>query len=78
VTDPTQDTVDRYGRLLAYEVLAGGVTAEERLLSAGWAKVYVYRKPFQRLDAFRRAAGQAVRAHRGIYARCGGRLQQPL
>jgi micrococcal nuclease len=76
--DPTQDTVDRYGRVLAYEVLPGGVTAEERLLSAGWAKVYIYRKPFRLLDAFRRAAGQAVRAHRGIYARCGGRLQRPL
>jgi micrococcal nuclease len=78
VTDPTQDTFDRYGRLLAYEMLSGGVTAEERLLAAGWAKVYVYRKPFQRVEAFRRAAAEAVRARRGIYQHCGGRLQRPF
>jgi endonuclease YncB( thermonuclease family) len=77
-TDPTQDTYDRYQRLLAYEVLADGTTVEERLVRAGWAKVYVYRRPFERVAAFRRAAGEAVRSRRGIYRLCGGVLQRPL
>src|SRR3954464_7836386 len=40
--DPSQDRVDRYGRLLAYVRLPDGRLAEEAQLAAGWATVYVY------------------------------------
>src|SRR5205809_2715187 len=42
VSDPGQDRVDRYGRLLAYVRLPSGRLAEEAQLEAGWATVYVY------------------------------------
>jgi micrococcal nuclease len=73
-TDPTQDTYDRYGRLLAYVDLrdgSGSVNAAQ--LRAGWAKVYVYGGvPFQRVRSFRRVQATARRADRGVWGRCGG------
>ncbi len=72
-TDPTQNTFDRYDRLLAYAKLRGGPDAAVAQLRAGWAEVYVYGgKPFKRVRAFRRAQSSARRAGRGIWSRCGG------
>src|SRR4051795_4639952 len=39
--DPTQDRVDRYGRLLAYVRLADGRLVEEEQLRRGWGTAYV-------------------------------------
>ncbi len=72
VTDPTQDRVDRYGRLLAY-VFRHGETrpVNERLLADGAARVYVYRsRPFRRLAAFRLAEREAMSAGRGLWGAC--------
>ena len=70
-TDPTQDTFDRYDRLLAYVKLRGGADAALAQLSAGWAQVYVYGgNPFQRVAAFRAAQRSAKQADRGIWGRC--------
>lgn len=70
--DPTQDQVDRYGRLLAY-VSVGGQSLQLAQLRAGLAEVYVYGgKPFQRVESFRRASRVAERAHRGVWGACGG------
>jgi micrococcal nuclease len=52
--DPTQDTRDRYGRLLAYAWVHGRDLGFQ-LVSAGVARVYVYDDPFRRLSAYRRA-----------------------
>ena len=53
-TDETQDTRDRYGRLLAYVYLADGPQLQRSILRAGWAGVYVYNgKPFQQVGSFR-------------------------
>jgi micrococcal nuclease len=52
--DKTQDTRDRYGRLLAY-AWTNGRDVGYRLVDSGLARVYVYRRPFQRLRAYRRA-----------------------
>jgi endonuclease YncB( thermonuclease family) len=68
-TDPTQDTYDRYERLLAY-LDAGGTDLGEAVLRAGWARVYVYDEPFGRLAAYRRAATTARGGDRGIWASC--------
>ena len=69
VGDPTQDREDRYGRLLAYvDDLA------ERQLAAGFARVYVYERPFRRLSRFRAAERSARRASRGAWAACGHRF----
>ena len=69
--DPTQDAVDRYGRLLAYVGTGGGTTLQERQLAAGHAKVYVFERPFQRLRRFRAAERRARTAARGAWAACG-------
>jgi endonuclease YncB( thermonuclease family) len=68
-TDPTQDTYDRYGRLLAY-LDAGGRDLGEAVLRAGWARVYVYDQPFRRLADYRQAGSAARGGDRGIWGRC--------
>jgi micrococcal nuclease len=75
VSDPGQDRVDRYGRLLAYVRLPSGRLAEEAQLEAGWASVYVYAgKPVALYLRFRRAQEAARLHHRGVWAACGGRF----
>ena len=54
--DPSQDTRDRYGRLLAYVGLPAGRDLGYQLVAGGFAKVYVYNNhPFQRVAAYRAA-----------------------
>jgi micrococcal nuclease len=73
--DPSQDRVDRYGRLLAYVRLPGGRLAEDAQLEAGWATVYVFAgHPVSRDPAFRRAQAAARAAGRGVWGHCGGRF----
>jgi endonuclease YncB( thermonuclease family) len=77
-TDPTQDSFDRYDRLLAYVKLRGGRDAALSQLRAGWARVYVYGgRPFRRVREFRRAQRSARSARRGVWGRCGGRFHRP-
>jgi endonuclease YncB( thermonuclease family) len=72
-TDPTQDTFDRYDRLLAYVTTRAGVSLQTRMLSAGWATTYVFGgKPFQRVSSFRAAEGHARNSDRGVYGECSG------
>jgi micrococcal nuclease len=71
-TDPTQDTHDRYGRLLAYVTPERGRTLQERMLRAGWATTYVFERPFRAVGSFRAAERGARRADRGVWGRCGG------
>lgn len=68
--DGTQDTRDRYGRLLAYVWLPGGRDLGYQLVAGGYARVYVYRTPFQRLGAYRTAEGRAKRAGAGAWKAC--------
>src|SRR6476660_7558603 len=44
--DPTQDTRDRYGRLLAYLWRADGLFFNQRMISDGFAHEYTYRLPY--------------------------------
>lgn len=71
-TDPTQDTTDRYGRLLAY-VYRGRRQLNVTQVSKGWSSAYVYRgKRFQQYSRFERAERSARRADRGVWGLCGG------
>jgi micrococcal nuclease len=73
MTDPTQATYDRYGRLLAYVDTISGVDLQAAMLRSGLATVYVYHgKPFQRLARFRKAQSQARVSTRGVYSQCDG------
>ena len=74
VRDPSQDAVDRYGRVLAYVDL-GPPTRRDlggTLVAQGWAKVYVFRDPGARTAAYRRAAKRARSAGLGVYGLCDG------
>lgn len=72
-TDPTQDTFDRFGRLLAYVTRRGdGKNLGEAQLRAGLAEVYVFRDPFRLLGRFRGAESAAREASRGVWGTCGG------
>lgn len=73
ITDPTQDPYDRYGRLLAYVLRrAGGKDLGRTQIARGWAKVYVFDRPFRRVHGYRRSARRARGAGRGVWGRCGG------
>jgi endonuclease YncB( thermonuclease family) len=77
LTDPTQDLFDRYGRLLAYVVRrADGLDLGRAQVARGWAKVYVFDRPFRRLHRYRRSARRARAADRGVWGLCGGHFHQ--
>jgi endonuclease YncB( thermonuclease family) len=69
--DATQDTRDRYGRLLAYVWIPGGKDLGFQLIAGGFAKTYVYRNAFERLSAYRNAEASAKSASAGRWQACG-------
>ena len=68
IGDGTQDTRDRYGRLLAYVWLPGGKDLGFQLMAGGYARKYIYDRPFERLAAYENAA--ALARGKGVW-RCG-------
>ncbi len=68
--DATQDTRDRYGRLLAYVWIPGGRDLGYQLIAGGHARVYVYRDAFERLSAYRNAEASAKGASAGQWKAC--------
>jgi micrococcal nuclease len=75
--DPSQDTRDRYGRLLAYVWIPEGKDLGYQLVSGGFAKVYVYRDAFQRLSAYRNAEAAAKSASGGQWKACRAAATPP-
>ena len=71
VTDPIADQRDRYGRLLAYVVLANGTDVNFRLVATGNARVYD--STFSRSDRYYAAEADAQAAGRGLW-----RCREPL
>jgi micrococcal nuclease len=74
-SDATQDTRDRYGRLLAYVSVDGKNDLGYRLVRDGYAAVYVYARPFARLAAYRGAETSAKRLRRSLWT-CGASTPQ--
>ena len=68
--DATQATRDRYKRLLAYVWLPGGKDLGYQLVAGGFAKVYVYDRPFRRLSAYRSAESSAKGTTAGQWKTC--------
>jgi endonuclease YncB( thermonuclease family) len=77
VTDPSQGLYDRYHRLLAYVTLRDGASLNVFQIGRGWSRVYVFRKPFTRLAAFRKAQKRASRRDLGAWALCSGHFHTP-
>lgn len=78
-TDPSQDTHDKYGRLLAYAYLPDGTFFNEHMISAGFAHEYAYRFPYKYQKRFKAAEKAAREAQRGLWApdTCAGDTKQP-
>jgi micrococcal nuclease len=68
--DATQDTRDRYGRLLAYVDVRGATDLGRALVRSGHAEVYVYERPFSRVAAYRAAETAAKAAATGLWSGC--------
>ena len=71
VRDRSQDNRDVYDRLLRYVELNGKDLGQKQV-SKGWAEVYVFDRPFKRVDSYRRKQSQARRADRGVWGMCPG------
>jgi endonuclease YncB( thermonuclease family) len=70
VGDRTQARRDRYGRLLAYVLLPDGRDVGRELIRLGAAAVYVYDRPFTRLQSYRDAESAARGRAVGLWGRC--------
>jgi endonuclease YncB( thermonuclease family) len=72
ISDPTQDLVDRYGRILRYVLkVSDGRDMDRVQVRRGWATVYVYHhNPFKRVARYDAALEYADAHHRGIWAMC--------
>jgi micrococcal nuclease len=77
VGDRTQATRDRYGRLLAYVWIVNGPDVGYQELAHGYARVYIYDRPFQRLAAYRRAEQTGRTRPDSIWRACSSPSPSP-
>jgi micrococcal nuclease len=66
--DPTQDSVDRYGRLLRYVYLPDGALLNWELIYQGYAFEYTYNVPYFYQSEFQQAERDAREQQRGLWA----------
>ena len=66
-TDPSQDTYDKYGRLLAYAFLPDGTNFAEHMIAEGYAHEYTYRLPYQYQKEFKSAEREAQSEGLGLW-----------
>lgn len=65
--DPSQDTYDKYGRLLAY-VFLGSENINLEMIQTGYAYEYTYHLPYKYQQEFKAAQKEAAAAGRGLWA----------
>ena len=70
LSDSTQPLRDRFGRVLAYVILADGVDAGRMLLARGAAVVFETTTEFERRDEYVDAQAQAARSEAGLHGTC--------
>lgn len=79
IGDRTQAKRDRYKRLLAYVTLPGGSDLGRRVVSMGYAKVYVYGgRAFLRVNTYRAAEREARSRELGIWGNCSSATVIPV
>lgn len=73
-TDPTQDTRDRNGRLLAH-VFAGDINIAQQMISDGYGYEYTYRIPYIYQSEYKTAEQEARNNDRGLWSpeTCNGK-----
>ena len=72
VSDPTQDAVDQFGRSLFYVDRDDALDVGQEMIRAGWAEVFVFDRPFQRLSPYRAAESSAEGDGAGAWRDCDG------
>lgn len=77
--DPTQDTRDKYGRMLVYVWTEDGTLYNYRMILDGYAHEYTYDVPYQQQARFKKAEAQARQEGRGFWSpkTCAGDTKQP-
>jgi micrococcal nuclease len=65
--DPTQDTMDKYGRLLAYVYLPDGTLLNKKLVEEGYAYEYTYKFPYAHQQEFKTAEQNARNQKLGLW-----------
>ena len=79
VSDPSQDALDGYGRLLRYVQLQDGIDLGASVLARGLAMPYVFAVPAHRSGRYRDLAERARAVGRGSWgAPCGGDFHSSL
>lgn len=75
--DPTQNTRDKYGRLLGYIHTKDGLFFNLEMVKQGYAYEYTYQTPYQYQTAFKQAQLEAQGAKLGLWASntCNGELK---
>lgn len=66
--DDSQDSVDRYGRRLAYVWTLDGRLINLNLIAEGYAKEYTYSTPYRYQRSFKAAERAATQAGRGLWS----------
>jgi len=69
-TDPTQDTYDKYHRLLAYVFLPDGTSFNEYMVRNGYAREYTYDKPYHYQAQFKDDQKKAQQEKIGLWQAC--------
>ncbi len=69
-TDPSQDLLDKYGRLLAYVFLPDGTDVNELMITQGFAREYTYKKPYKFQKEFRADQAAAKASGLGLWVAC--------
>ena len=67
-TDPSQDTIDKYGRTLAYVWTASGRLFNLDMIADGYAFEYTYDLPYRYQQDFRAAENDARTQSRGLWS----------
>lgn len=70
-SDPSQDNVDKYGRLLRYVFLTDGTNVNYQMVKEGFAQEYTYNLPYKYQSSFKSAQEEAKRLKLGLWgAQC--------
>lgn len=67
-TDPSQATIDTYGRTLAYIWLSDNQLVNLQLIQDGYAREYTYDQPYRYQDTFQAAEAQAIVDALGLWS----------
>lgn len=78
-TDSSQDSRDKYGRMLAYVFLSDGSNFNQMMIAEGYAYEYTYDKPYKYQKEFKEAQQKAQSEKKGLWSdtACSGQTNQP-